>query len=158
MDDRKGSLTHYTKLRPNRVSTLPRVSIQANSRRVFRSLRHYNFTLWLHEEIGRRRISLRFVARQLGYPNASRITEYLQGRRVPTAEMIRRIAEAIGLSPIEALSRAGHDSTLLLDLVELYRLGWEWCRQDRVHFDPRRGVLFSAIRAPDVTLLLFQMS
>ena len=106
------------------------------------SIRHYNFAQWLRAEIDRRGISLRSVARQLGYPNASRITEYLQYRRVPTAEMVRRLADAIGLSPIEALWRAGYDATLLLDLVELYTLGWSWCREDRVHLDPRSGAVF----------------
>jgi transcriptional regulator with XRE-family HTH domain len=97
------------------------------------TLEIWRFRQWYADELKARGRSLRYAARKLGYKhNASRISEYLNGKRVPGSEMVRRMAEAIGASPLAALWIAGYREALLDELAALYRLGWMWCREDGV--------------------------
>lgn len=58
---------------------------------------------WLEREREERGLSLREIARRMGYLNASRVGDYLRMRVLPGPEIVRRLAIAIGVSPIEAL-------------------------------------------------------
>lgn len=89
---------------------------------------------WFEAEIAERSLSLREVARRMGYPNATRIREYLNQRIVPGPAVLGRFAMAIGVSPIEALWLAGHREAVFGYLHQLYQLGWSWMRSDRVDF------------------------
>jgi transcriptional regulator with XRE-family HTH domain len=106
---------------------------------------------WLNGEREARKLSLRAVARTMGYLNASRVGEYLYHKIVPGPEIVRRLAIAIGVSPIEALWMGGHDSAVFEYFLKLHRLGWAWMREDEVHFDPNRGASFFPEQwSPDV--------
>lgn len=97
---------------------------------------------WLKAQIEFRGITPRQIGLFLGYRNGSRISEYLTLKRVPGPEVIRKIGPAIGVSPIEALSRAGYYDVIIDGLRQLYQRGWFWCQRDNVGFDTDRGALF----------------
>jgi transcriptional regulator with XRE-family HTH domain len=97
---------------------------------------------WLEHERELRGLSLREVARTMGYVNASRVGDYLRMRIVPGPEIVRRLAIAIGVAPIEALWLGGHNGAVFEYFLNLYRLGWAWQREDRVHLDPHHGASF----------------
>jgi hypothetical protein len=103
------------------------------------TLEIWRFRQWYEDELKARGRSLRYAARRLGYRhNASRLSEYLKGKRVPGPEMVRKMAEAIDASPLLALWIAGYREAFLGELAALYKLGWMWCREDGV--DPRFGL------------------
>ncbi len=103
------------------------------------TLEIWRFRQWYKDELKERRRSLRAVARKIGYRhNASRLSEYLNAKRVPGPEMVRKMAEAIDASPLVALWMAGYREAFLGELAALYRLGWMWCREDNV--EPGSGV------------------
>ncbi|HET6274547.1 MAG TPA: helix-turn-helix transcriptional regulator [Candidatus Cybelea sp.] len=103
------------------------------------TLEIWRFRQWFEEELKRSGRSLRYVARKVGYRhNASRLSEYRKGKRVPGPEMVRKMAEAIDASPLVALWIAGYREAFLGELAALYRLGWMWCREDGVQ--PGSGV------------------
>jgi hypothetical protein len=96
----------------------------------------WRFRQWYKDELKARRRSLRFVARAIGYThNASRLSEYLSGKRVPGPEKVREMAEAIDASPLLALWIAGYRDAVLGELSALYKLGWLWCREDGMVLD-----------------------
>jgi transcriptional regulator with XRE-family HTH domain len=96
------------------------------------TLEIWRFRTWYREELEKQPgLSLRQIAKRIGYEhNASRLSEYLKGKRVPGAAMVRQMAEAIGASPVAALWLAGYHETFFEELQSLYRLGWMWCRED----------------------------
>lgn len=89
-----------------------------------------------------RGMSLRALAKQLGYKNASRVGMYLRQQIYAGPEMVRRLATAVGMSPIEALWQSQRYRDVFGYLEKLYRLGWSWMRADGVHLDPNRGAIF----------------
>ena len=106
---------------------------------------------WLECEREERDLSLREIARTMGYVNASRVGDYLKMRIVPGPEIVRRLAIAIGVAPIEALWLGGHNGAVFKYFLNLHRLGWAWQREDRVHLDAHRGASFFLEHwAPDV--------
>lgn len=112
------------------------------------TLEMWRFREWFEQKLSKRDVSLREVARRIGYEhNASRLSEYIKGKRVPGAAMVRQLAEAIDASPIEALWLAGYHEAFFDELGDLHRIGWMWCRIDRV--DPEdSGVHFTLQTAP----------
>ena len=78
---------------------------------------------WLDEERERQGISLRQVARELGYRNATRVAQYFHQRIVAGPDMLARLAVAVNVSPIDALWNARHYAAVLGYLHKLYRLG-----------------------------------
>jgi transcriptional regulator with XRE-family HTH domain len=88
-------------------------------------------------------LSLRDVGTRIGYHNASRVGQYLRGQIVPGPEMVRRLAIAVEVSPIEALWLSEHYAEVFSYLDKLYRLGWSWMRDDRVNPDQDFGADFS---------------
>jgi transcriptional regulator with XRE-family HTH domain len=106
------------------------------------NLENWRAMKWLAAEIKERRLSLREVARRMGYPNATRIREYLDQRIVPGPAVLGNLAMAIGVSPIEALWLAGRREAIFDYLHALYQLGWAWMRTDRLHLDQTGGAVF----------------
>jgi hypothetical protein len=106
------------------------------------SLENTRLMQWLEEEHERWGLSVREVARRMGYLSASRVGDYFKLRLVPGPEIVRRLAIAIGVSPIEALWMGGHHSAVFEYFLKLHRLGCSWMREDRVHLDPQRGATF----------------
>lgn len=89
-----------------------------------------------------RGLSKRQVAKKLGYRNASRVGMYFRQQIFAGPEMVRRLAIAVGMSPIDALWRAQRYTEVFGYLERLHRLGWLWMHQDRVHLDPSSGAIF----------------
>jgi transcriptional regulator with XRE-family HTH domain len=98
----------------------------------------------LSAEIEDRGLPLREVARRMGQPSASRVGDYLRHRIIPGPDVLRRLCLAIGVSPIDAFWQAKYYDAVFDDFMSLYRLGWSWMREDRVHLDPVRGAAFDA--------------
>jgi hypothetical protein len=98
------------------------------------SIQNYKVMNWLNEERERKGLSLRDVAQALGpgYRNATRVAEYFSQRIVAGTDMLERLAEAVGVSPIDALWNAGHHGAVLEYFTKLYRLGWSWARTDQI--------------------------
>ncbi len=97
---------------------------------------------WLESEIEQRGLSLREVARRMGYPSATRIREYLNQRVVAGPTVLSNLAIAVGVSPIEALLLAGRRESVFDYLHALYQLGWGWMRKDHLHLDSQSGADF----------------
>jgi transcriptional regulator with XRE-family HTH domain len=89
-----------------------------------------------------RGMSLRAVGRKLGYRNASRVGKYFKQQIYAGPEMVRRLATAVGMSPIWALWESERYRDVFSYLEKLYRLGWSWMRADRVHLDRQAGAIF----------------
>jgi transcriptional regulator with XRE-family HTH domain len=98
----------------------------------------------LSAEIEDRGLPLREVARRMGQPSASRVGDYLRHRIIPGPDVLLRLCLAVGVSPIDALWQAKYYDAVFDYFVKLYRLGWSWMREDRVHLDPWRGAAFDA--------------
>lgn len=94
---------------------------------------------WFDEKRKADGLSLGDVAHALGYKSASRVSQYFRQEIVPGPEMIRQIALAVGVSPIEALWRSEHYGTVLNYLNLLYLLGWTWMKEDVVGFNGTFG-------------------
>jgi transcriptional regulator with XRE-family HTH domain len=107
------------------------------------NLANWRLMRWLDEERTTRGLSLRQIGESLGYLNATRVGQYFHQKIVPGAEIVRRLAIAIGVSPIDALWRAEHYSAVFDYLDDLYRLGWSWMRADCVHLDRSAGAMFT---------------
>jgi hypothetical protein len=88
-------------------------------------------------------MSLNKLGQELGYENGSRISEYLTGKRVAGPRIVRKLAVAIGASPIEALWLSEHGEAILDEVFALTRLGWSWCREDNAWL-VSSGAFFSA--------------
>jgi hypothetical protein len=97
---------------------------------------------WLNERRQARGLSMRAVAEAMGYVNASRVSEYLNHKIVPGPDIVRRLALAIGVSPIEALWLGGHYEAVFGYFNKLYRLGWAWMHEDHVHLNSDSGACF----------------
>ncbi|HVN69519.1 MAG TPA: helix-turn-helix transcriptional regulator [Candidatus Binatia bacterium] len=97
---------------------------------------------WLDHERERQGISLREVARRLGYRNATRVGQYFQQRIVAGPDMLVRLAVAVNVSPIDALWNARHYPTVLEYLNKLCRFGASWAYEDRVDIDSQ-GAIFT---------------
>jgi hypothetical protein len=107
-----------------------------------RTIRLFNFARWLSSQVEASGVSRKSIARHFGYKSVSRITEYLSYKRVPGPDVVRRFADAIGLSPIAVLREAGYYTAILEDLRRLYERGWIWCQRDRVSLDHDGGCHF----------------
>jgi hypothetical protein len=118
-------------------------------RRGQRTLEYWRLWNWLEAEREDRGVTKRAIARHFGHKNATRIGQYLRGEIVAGPEVVRGLAEAIGVSPVEALWRAGYQGAFFHELVELQKLAWVWCREDGVHLDSSDGVFF--FNSPVVT-------
>lgn len=90
-----------------------------------------------------RGLSMRAVAQALGYHSASRVGMYFRQQIYAGPEMVRRLATAVGMSPIDALWRAERYREVFSYLERLRRLGWLWMHKDRVHLDPEAGAMFA---------------
>jgi transcriptional regulator with XRE-family HTH domain len=88
-------------------------------------------------------LTLRDVAKKLGYLSASRVSAYFHQQIVAGPEMVRQLALAVGVSPIEALWRAEHYAEVLDYLSKLYQLGWSWMKADKVGFNDSFGSDFA---------------
>jgi hypothetical protein len=97
---------------------------------------------WLQDEREQRDLSYREIGRRLGHSNGERARAYLTMRIVPGPDIVRRLAVAIGVSPIDALWIAGYQDAVFEYFRSLYRLGWAWMREDQVGLDPSRGASF----------------
>jgi transcriptional regulator with XRE-family HTH domain len=98
-------------------------------------MENYKVMRWLDEERERQGISLREVARKLGYRSATRIGQYFHQRIVAGPDMVARLAVAVNVSPIDALWNSRHYATVLEYLNKLCRLGSAWAYKDRVAID-----------------------
>lgn len=105
--------------------------------------------LWLHGEAKKRGMKLREIGRRLGHANATRVGEYFSLKIVPGADMVRRLALAIGVPPIEALWEAEHQSAVFDDFELLYNLGWSWMKADRVSLDEGGANFLKCYVKPD---------
>ena len=65
------------------------------------------------------------------------MSRYFTGESQRTADKLRLLADALGLSPTEALLRSGHAKELFGDFVRLEKLGNAWCEQDNAEIGPR---------------------
>ncbi len=101
------------------------------------NLANYRTMQWLNKERENRGLSLRAVAKELGYKNAERVGKYFRQQIVPGADIVRRLAVAVGVSPIEALWSSQHYRDVFDYFDKLYRLGWFWMKEDRLHLDER---------------------
>lgn len=99
---------------------------------------------WLDEERARRGLSDREIGRRLGYHNGTRVRKYFNQQIVPGPEMVRRLAIAVGVSPIAALWIAEHYAAVFGYLQKLYGLGWSWMKADKVDFGDTFGTDFSS--------------
>lgn len=101
------------------------------------TIQNYKVMRWLNEERQRQGLSMRDVARELGpgYRNATRIGQYFNQLIVAGPDMLARLADAVKVSPIDALWNAGHHGAVLDYLLKLYRLGWSWAHRDNVAID-----------------------
>lgn len=106
------------------------------------NLANWRTMKWLEAEIEERGLSLREVARRMGYPNATRIRQYLNQRIVPGSTVLGNLAMAVGVSPIEALWQAERRESVFDYLHSLYQLGWGWMRKDGLHLDQSSGADF----------------
>lgn len=97
---------------------------------------------WFDAEREARDLTLGDIAERLGYRSASRVSEYFRQKIVAGPDMVRQLALAVGVSPIEAQWRAGHYGAVLDYLMKLYQLGWAWMRTDGVDL-PDRGMPFA---------------
>ncbi len=102
---------------------------------------------WLNDEREQRGLSLRAVADAIGYRNAERVGKYFRLQIVPGSDMVRKLAIAVGVSPIEALWSSHHYSAVFDYFDKLYKLGWAWMHDDRLHLD-ERGAAFLLHYAP----------
>src|ERR1700736_3736486 len=117
------------------------------------NLENWRAMKWLEAEIKERRLSLREVARRMGYPNATRVREYLDQKIVPGPAVLGNLAAAIGVSPIEALWNAGRQGFVFYYFHALFELGWWWMHKDGVGLDTTSGaVFFGHYRLPRPTL------
>jgi transcriptional regulator with XRE-family HTH domain len=105
-------------------------------------MENYKVMRWLDEERERQGISMREVARKLGYRNATRVGQYFHQRIVAGPDMLARLAEAVNVSPIGALWNARHYPVVLDYLNKLCRFGAAWAYKDRVDVD-RNGAFFT---------------
>lgn len=105
-------------------------------------MENYKVMRWLDEERERQGISLREVARKLGYRTATRVTQYFHQRIVAGPDMLARLAVAVNVSPIDALWNARHYPTVLEYLNKLCRFGTAWAYKDRVAID-QQGASFT---------------
>jgi transcriptional regulator with XRE-family HTH domain len=110
--------------------------------------RHPNLANWrVMQQFDEKRkadgLTLRDVAKKLGYLSASRVSEYFHQRIVAGPDMVRQLALAVGVSPIEALWRAEHYAEVLDYLSMLYELGWSWMKADKVGFNDSFGSDFA---------------
>lgn len=127
---------------PETVSTLRAKRRRPPATRRRENLENWRVMKWLEAEIKAQNLSLREIARRMGYSNATRIREYLDQRIVPGPTVLANLATATGASPIEALWLANHREAVFGYLHSLYQLGWAWMRKDRLHLDPVHGADF----------------
>jgi len=105
-------------------------------------LENYRTMRWLDAERRERGMSLRDVAKILGYRNADRVGKYFRQQIVAGPHLVRRLARAVGVSPIEALWSSHYFGAVFEYLDQLYRLGWAWMRDDHVGLDQASGAHF----------------
>ncbi|HLY02996.1 MAG TPA: helix-turn-helix transcriptional regulator [Candidatus Cybelea sp.] len=97
------------------------------------------------EAMKTRGLSQREVARRIGQESASRVGAYLKHRIIPGPDVLRRLCLAVGVSPTFAFWEAKYFDAIFDDFENLYRVGWSWMREDRVHLDPHRGAAFDSV-------------
>ena len=101
-----------------------------------------HFGAWLEDARRRKGLSNQKLTEALGWSRAGTggrsgfLSRYFTGESQPTAEKLRILAEALDISPTEALLRAGHAKELFGDFVRLEKLGLAWCEEDGAEIQP----------------------
>gem|GEM_PF-2969253 len=107
-----------------------------------KTLENWRTMQWLNDERKAKGMTLRDIGKRLGYHNATRVSQYFKQKIVAGPDMVRRLALAVGVSPIYALWSCRRYSAVFDYLENLYRLGWSWMHEDRVHLDQQSGATF----------------
>src|SRR5215469_3430089 len=92
-----------------------------------------DFARWLDAERMQRGVSRRTIARALNQDTTHVVTEYLDGKRLITPDVLRIIVGAIGIQWPVAVVRGGYYEEIFGILSDLCWLGERWCDEDDVY-------------------------